>query len=320
MKNVSVRENANGSTSIKYRRQFKGHVHQLPFNQLSGATLTEKFAQIKAINKYLERVYALTESRTSMMDIITAHKHITITGTPNKNARVVMYRGKFNVSWSVNKYGLIRAINIAIASLLTILKVNDSGNRVILGAVIRNRVLEEYNEAMYNVKRFKNVRDTNIQKQLSTLYSRFKKDKHSLSKADHIHSEKLKVEAYIYVQYRMVTQEVYDAESKNRKWESKVMKCVVLDSINSEFENQGNFKAYVNEVIKFASRCKFDAVQIVNVLNPDFDASLVRNGVFTKAPTSVIDGVGHYDKWQSTFVRILTDFSAAPMSARNPKQ
>ncbi len=317
MKNISVRSNANGTSSVQYRRQFKGHVHKLPFNQISGATLEEKFAQIKAINNYLERMYEMTKSRISMMDIINSKKHISITGTPNKNARVVIYRGTFSTGWSVNKYGLDRALNIAIASLLTLIGVHDKGNRVILGAVLKRRALDEFNILVYNQKKFGGIAAPAVRKELNALNKKFKACKYGLSKSSHIVCDKTKVQAYVYLQYAICKHKVWSVEKNKMVWDSKVMKCVVLDSIDSEVQGQGNFKAYMNEVLKFATRSKFDAVRIVNVVNDDFAQSLARSNVFVEEPTSLNGDTPVFDSWFRAFSRILVDFFEAPNSKRD---
>lgn len=309
MKNISVRETANGTKTVTYRRQFKGHVHSIPFKRIDGESLDQTFKRIEMLNEYLERMYTLTLSRISMMDIITRRKHISIVGTPNKNARVVIYRKTHVLSWSIRKYGLQRALKIATESLMTMLGIEDKANRVIIGGVLKRRALDEFNSKLYNYKKFGDRRAKEVPVLLRDLHKKFKADKLKLDKSNHIYCESIEFEAYLRIQYTWVRCKTI--KDGKEFWESKLLKCIVVDSIISHRPNEGNFKVFMNEVMKFAYRCKFDAVKIVNVVNDDFASQLSRSNIFEEQPTSVENGVAVFSKWEKEFVRIITDFHSA---------
>lgn len=318
MKNVTQRANANGTTSLLFRRQFKGHLHTLPFNQITGDTLEEKFDCIKRINNYLERVYELTKSRISMMDIIMSRKHISITGTPNKNARVVIYRKSHTMSWSIKKHGLQKALRVATESLLTMLGINDKANRTILGKVLKDRAINDYNELMYKHKKFGNAQVPELRENLSNLHKLFKRDPYGFQKANHVYCKSVEVQAYIMLNYSTVWYRVWDTKNERLVWQMKILKCLVIDSIDSKYQHRGNFSAFMNEAMKFAYRCKYDAIKIVNVVNDDFGASLLRNNLFMQQPERVDEnGQAVYSQWQNDYVRVIGDFESAPLNKRN---
>lgn len=309
MKNIKERDNADGSKTLTYRRQFNGHVHSIPYKRLEGESLEQTFKRIKMLNEYLERLYTLTLSRVSMMDMLVKRKHISITGTPNKNARVVIYRKTHSISWSIRKYGLQRALKIATESLLTMLGIEDKSNRVIIGGILKRRALDDFNSKLYNHKKFGDLRAKEVPELLRDLHTKFKADKLKLGKSNHVYCKGIEVEAYLQIQYTWVRCKTI--KHGLEFWESKILKCIVVDSIVSHRPNEGNFKAFMNEVMKYAYRCKFDAVKIVNVVNDDFASQLRRSNIFEEQPTSVENGVAVYSDWGKEFARVITDFQSA---------
>ena len=302
-RNVTVRQNKNGTASVAFSRQIRGDVHKIGFNQIKGDTLEEKLKSVRAISVYLGRMYEMAKSRISMMDIITSRKHISVVGTPNRNARVIIYMPRSTVSWSIRKHGLQRTLDIAVSTLLTRLQINDPANRVILGKVLRDRALNEYNERIYNAKKSGNVRCRDIRRSLSELNKKFKADKYMLPKNIQAHEQSLGISCYLTVGYRFIF--VRKEVDGKLKWSGVFCKCINVDSISCDNEGQGHFTALMNELLIACRVMKYDCVRINNVVNPHLADSLRRNNIFSEQPDHVDENDNPvYSEYMSSFVRL----------------
>lgn len=294
-RNIYLRQNRNGTQSVSFQRSIKKHRMSMTFSQLgSEATVKERFDALRKLNHRLDDMAWLSDSRESMVDLIMKHQYIYAEGVMGKNARLALQQGGRRRTWSLQKYGTAKAIKLCVNTLLTRLNIAGA-NRVVLGAVLTNRALERVNLLAYNKRN--GVEDkSDIRKQLVKLHREFNVKQKTLKGmgAKAWISDEF-ISAYITLSYRLNI--VWDG----KQWRGILQKCLTVDSINVEPENQrkGHFKSLMNEILKFASRRDYDSTMIMNVINPEFHDYLCRNEVFSLMPE---DETGRINEYTNTFI------------------